>query len=250
MKLPYDQDTLIKEVLKVNPNAVVVMMAGSPVEMGEWIQEAKAVVWNWYAGMEGGTALAEVLFGEINPSGKLPISFPKNLNDCSAYSVGEFPGGKTVSYKEGIFVGYRYYDTYNVDAEFCFGHGLSFTTFSYENLNITVKEAEKPEITVSLDITNTGTLEGSETIQLYVSSKNSTIERPLQELKEFTKVKLVPNETQKVTFTLDQTAFGYYDVQSKQFKSTTGNYEIRIGSSSKDIRLNDVIELTKEYCYN
>jgi beta-glucosidase len=250
MKLPYDQDTLIKEVLKVNPNAIVVMMAGSPVEMGEWMKEAKAVVWNWYAGMEGGTALAEVLLGEVNPSGKLPVTFPKTLHDCSAYSVGEFPGGKTVSYKEGIYVGYRYYDTYNVDAEFCFGHGLSYTTFSYDKISIEAKETDSAKVTVSFDVTNTGTLSGSETLQLYVSSKNSSIERPLQELKEFTKVNLAPNETKKVTFKLDQTAFSYYDIQSKQFKTTIGNYEIRIGSSSKDIRLTDTLELTKEYCYN
>lgn len=250
MRLPYDQDTLIKEVLKVNSNAIVVMMAGSPVEMGEWIQEAKAVVWNWYSGMEGGTALAEVLLGESNPSGKLPVSFPKKLSDCAAYSVGEFPGGKTVSYREGIYVGYRYYDTYKVDTEFCLGHGLSYTTFSYENLSVEIQEIDNAEVTVSVDITNTGTLEGSEIIQVYVSSKNSTIERPLQELKEFTKVKLTPKETKNITFTLDQTAFGYYDVERKQFSTTTGNYEIRIGSSSKDIRLTKTIEVTKEYSYN
>ena len=247
--LPYEQDTLIKEVLKVNKNAIVVMTAGSPVEMGEWIQDAKAVVWNWYNGMEGGTALAEVLLGETNPSGKLPVTFPKTLKDCPAYTIGEFPGGKTVSYKEGIFVGYRYYDTYQVAPEFCFGHGLSYTTFEYQNLNIQKTEREDAKITVTCQVTNTGSVAGAEIIQLYVSDKNATIEKPLQELKEYRKEFLKPKETKEVTFILDQTAFGYYDTNSKKFKAEAGRYEIRIGCSSKDLRLNSTITLDQEYYF-
>lgn len=249
MKLPYEQDTLIKEVMKVNPNTVVVIMAGSPVEMGEWIQTAKAVIWNWYGGMEGGTALAEVLLGEVNPSGKLPMTFPKKLSDCSAYSIGEFPGGKTVLYREGIFVGYRYYDTYKIEPEFCFGHGLSYTTFDYQNMNVEVEECDDVKITVTCQVTNTGSCMGSEILQLYVSSKNSSVERPVQELKQYAKIKLEPKKTQKVTLVLDKTAFGYYDVGKKQFKAESGNYDIRIGSSSRDIRLNSSIELKQEYYY-
>ena len=247
--LPYEQDTLIKEVLKANRNAIVVMTAGSPVEMGEWIQDAKAVVWNWYNGMEGGTALAEVLLGETNPSGKLPVTFPKTLKDCPAYTIGEFPGGKTVSYKEGIFVGYRYYDTYQVAPEFCFGHGLSYTTFEYQNLNIQKTEREDAKITVTCQVTNTGSVAGAEIIQLYVSDKNATIEKPLQELKEYRKEFLKPKETKEVTFILDQTAFGYYDTNSKKFKAEAGRYEIRIGCSSKDLRLNSTITLDQEYYF-
>ncbi|MFA9377590.1 MAG: beta-glucosidase [Lachnotalea sp.] len=249
MKLPYDQDTLIEEVLKVKKNTVVVMMAGSPVEMGKWINDAKAVVWSWYAGMEGGTALAEVLLGEVNPSGKLPTTFPKELSDCPAYLIGEFPGGKTVAYKEGIFVGYRYYDTYHIDPEFCFGHGLSYASFDYQNLCVSVSETEDVIITATLEVKNISKVAGAEIIQLYIAGKNSSVERPFQELKQYQKVTLEPEETKKITFILNRTAFGYYDIQSKQFKSEVGEYEIHIGSSSKDIRLENLIELNKNYFY-
>lgn len=249
MKLPYDQDVLIKEVLKVNPNAIIVIMAGSPVEMGEWATKAKAIVWSWYNGMEGGTALAEVLLGEVNPSGKLPVTFPKTLQDCSAHSMGEFPGEKTVSYKEGIFVGYRYYDTYHIDTLFSFGHGLSYTTFSYENLEKSFKEEEDITVTIRADITNTGLVAGSEIVQLYVSSKNSNVRRPLKELKNYVKITLLPGEKKQVSFTLDKTDFGYYDEDKKSFHTEVGVYEIRVGASSNDIRLMESIELKKEYTY-
>jgi beta-glucosidase len=249
MKLPYEQATLIKEVLKVNPNTVVVLMAGSPVEMGEWLQTAKAVVWCWYGGMEGGTALAEVLLGEINPSGKLPMTFPKKLSDCSAYSIGEFPGGKTVSYSEGIFVGYRYYDTYIIEPEFCFGHGLSYTTFDYKNICVEVEESKDVEISVTFEVTNNGSRVGLETTQLYVCCKNSNLDRPVQELKQYVKIALEPGQKEKVSLVLDKTAFGYYNTDKKQFLTEAGNYEIRIGSSSRDIRLKGEVELKQEYYY-
>ncbi len=249
MKLPYGQDVLIQEVLKVNKDAIVVMLAGSPVEMGGWVKDAKAVVWSWYGGMEGGTALAEALLGDVNPSGKLPITFPKKLSDCPAYVLGEYPGGKTVSYGEGIFVGYRYYDTYQIDIEFCFGHGLSYASFAYENLTVASKEEKELQVTVSLEITNTGNVAGSEIIQFYIASKNTSIARPQQELKEYQKVFLESKETKKLNFTLDKTAFGFYDAQSKQFKAEAGLYELRIGSSSKNIHLNDWIEISNDWFY-
>ena len=159
MKLPYEQDELIREVLKANPNTVIVMMAGSPVEMGSWIKDAKAVVWNWYSGMEGGNALAEVLFGRVSPSGKLPETFYKKHTDCSAHAVGEFPGDEKVRYKEGVFVGYRYNDTFGIEPEFCFGHGLSYTTFAYSGAEIKRNGAK---LQVSCDVTNTGDRAGKE----------------------------------------------------------------------------------------
>lgn len=134
MKLPYEQDELIKELLEVKPDMPVVLIGGTPVEMGEWVDQAKAVVWGWYAGMEGGNAMAEVLLGEINPSGKLPETFYKTLSDCSAHCIGEFPGTDKVRYAEGIYVGYRYNDKFHIEPQFCFGHGLSYTTFEYSNL--------------------------------------------------------------------------------------------------------------------
>jgi Glycosyl hydrolase family 3 C terminal domain. len=224
-------------------------MAGSPVEMGEWISDAKAVVWNWYAGMEGGVALAEVLLGDVNPSGKLPETFPKTLMDCSAHCMGEFPGGKTVAYKEGIYVGYRYYDTYKIDTEFCFGHGLSYTTFSYENIQIHKEEKNELHVKVSCKITNTGKLEGAETVQLYVTDLECSTDRPTKELKNYAKVKLAAGETKEKEFILDKTAFGFYEVEKKQFKAEAGVFEIQIGSSSKDIRLSGQVELEKDYIY-
>lgn len=180
MKLPYEQDELIREVLKANPNTVIVMMAGSSVEMGSWIKDAKAVVWNWYSGMEGGNALAEVLFGRVSPSGKLPETFYKKHTDCSAHAVGEFPGDEKVRYKEGVFVGYRYNDTFGIEPEFCFGHGLSYTTFAYSGAEIKRNGAK---LQVSCDVTNTGDRAGKESdvveVRIGSSSRNIRIARVL-----------------------------------------------------------------------
>lgn len=180
MKLPYEQDELIREVLKANPDTVIVMMAGSPVEMGSWIKDAKAVVWNWYSGMEGGNALAEVLFGRVSPSGKLPETFYKKHTDCSAHAVGEFPGDEKVRYKEGVFVGYRYNDTFGIEPEFCFGHGLSYTTFAYSGAEIKRNGAK---LQVSCDVTNTGDRAGKESdvveVRIGSSSRNIRIARVL-----------------------------------------------------------------------
>lgn len=180
MKLPYEQDELIREVLKANPNTVIVMMAGSPVEMGSWIKDAKAVVWNWYSGMEGGNALAEVLFGRVSPSGKLPETFYKKHTDCSAHAVGEFPGDEKVRYKESVFVGYRYNDTFGIEPEFCFGHGLSYTTFAYSGAEIKRNGAK---LQVSCDVTNTGDRAGKESdvveVRIGSSSRNIRIARVL-----------------------------------------------------------------------
>ena len=174
MKLPYEQDELIREVLKANPNTVIVMMAGSPVEMGSWIKDAKAVVWNWYSGMEGGNALAEVLFGRVSPSGKLPETFYKKHTDCSAHAVGEFPGDEKVRYKEGVFVGYRYNDTFGIGPEFCFGHGLSYTTFAYSGAEIKRNGAK---LQVSCDVTNTGDIavKESDVVEVRIGSSSRDI---------------------------------------------------------------------------
>lgn len=161
MKLPYGQDQLIGELLEIRPDMVVIMVAGSPVEMEKWIGKAQALVWSWYAGMEGGYGLAEVLFGRVNPSGKLPETFYKNHMDCSAHCIGEFGTEETVAYREGIFVGYRYNETFDVAPQFCFGHGLSYTEFVYGDA--TMEEAEGIS-RVSLDVTNTGCRSGAEIV--------------------------------------------------------------------------------------
>lgn len=220
MKLPYEQDKLIQELLLANPNTVVTFVGGSPVEMGSWVHDAKAVVWRWYAGMEGGNALAEVLFGKENPSGKLPETFYKTHTDCSAHAIGEFPGDTKVRYTEGVFVGYRYNDTYEVEPEFCFGHGLSYTTFAYENPVLVEKEGA---YYVECDVTNTGKTAGKETVQIYTAPVERKQNEPVQELKGFEKTHLLlPGECQRVSVLVEGA------IEKKN---------LRIGSSSRDIRL-------------
>ncbi len=200
MKLPYEQDELIKGLLEINPKTVITLIGGSAVEMGEWIEKADTVVWGWYAGMEGARALAEVLFGDINPSGKLPETFYKTHLDCSAHAVGEFPGGMSVAYKEGIFVGYRYNDTFEVEPQFCFGHGLSYTKFAYSNYRI---EKHENQIWVQCDVTNTGKVSGKETVQVYVGPAERLENQPKKELKGFEKVELAVGETKTVTIKVE-----------------------------------------------
>lgn len=249
--LPYEQDELIKAVLEVKPEAVIVIISGSPVEMRQWEKNAKAIVWTSYAGMEGGTALARVLFGDVNPSGKLPESFPITITDSPAHCIGEFPGDLEVHHTEGINIGYRYYSTKKVPTQFCFGHGISYTTFAYEDLVIdnslvgriddnTVIDSVK--ITGQVRITNIGNQRGAEVVQIYVSPVESKVERPEIELKGFEKVSLEPGESKIVTFSLDSSAFSYYDAEEKAFVVEPGKYTIRVGSSCEDIRVEaDVI---------
>lgn len=218
MKLPYEQDELIKELLKVKPDMPVVLIGGTPVEMGEWIDQAKAVVWGWYAGMEGGNAMAEVLLGEINPSGKLPETFYKTLSDCSAHCIGEFPGTDKVRYAEGIYVGYRYNDKFHIEPQFCFGHGLSYTTFEYSNLAL-----DRTNRAITLCVKNTGDVEGSEIVQVYVHRENEP--DIIKELAGFEKVSLKPGEEKQITVNVE----------------IENGFTCRffVGSSSRDIRLMD-----------
>lgn len=244
LKLPYGQDALIDGLLQVRPDMVIVNNSGSPVEMGSWIDRAKAVVQYWYAGSEGGTALAEVLFGEVNPSGKLPITFPKSLEDTPVSRFGEFPGGDTVTYKEGIYVGYRYYDSFGVEPEFCFGHGLSYTDFSYAGMTVQPEEgADGMGVRVSFTVTNTGKVAGAETAQLYVSDPECAVPRPAKELKGFQKIFLNPGESKAVTLRLDRKAFCYYSVEDGDWKLEPGRFDILVGSSSRDIRLEGSVTL-------
>ena len=237
MRLPYDQDLLIEQLLQVRPDTILVLISGSPVEM-PWISRARTLTWQWYSGMEGGTALAEVLFGKVNPSGRLPETFPACHTDCSAHCIGTFPGGKTVEYREGIYVGYRYYDTENVPVLFPFGYGLSYTEFAFSNLNIQVKKGgSQPQVEVSLDVTNTGNMEGKETVQIYIGKKDSRVLRAAKELKEFAKLNLKPEETKTVTFVLNRESFRYYDEEKQEFSVEPGDYEVYAGKSVEEICL-------------
>lgn len=237
MKLPYDQDLLIREILQANPNAVIVLMGGSPVEMEDWIRDTKTLVWCWYAGMEGGRALAEVLFGKVNPSGKLPETFYKKHTDCSAHAVGEFPGDAKVRYKEGVFVGYRYNDTFGVEPRFCFGHGLSYTTFAYSNPEVKWKEGRYE---VTCDLENTGTRAGKETVQVYLAPAERAEDEPVQQLRGFEKIELEPGEKKQVRILaepLKMESAGYSAWEAEQDAAVPGMTEVRIGASSRDIRL-------------
>ena len=245
MKLPYGQDELIKAVLKANPNTVVVMIDGSPVEMGSWIQDAKALIYTSYIGMETGTALAEVLAGDVNPSGKLTYTIPYKLEDSPSYVLGEYPGKNgTVKYNDDIWVGYRYFDTKNVKPLFPFGFGLSYTTFAYDNFKIDLtKKDDSLNCVISFDVKNTGNVEGKEIAEVYVSELKSALPRPLKELEGFAKVSLKAGETKKVEVTLDKRAFQYYDPNKKQWILEPGKFEILVGGSSDNILLKKEIEL-------
>ena len=231
MKLPYGQDEVIRKLLEIRPDMTVVMHAGSPVEMEEWADQVSALVWLWYSGMEGGTALAEVLFGAVNPSGHLPETFPKYCEDCPSHSIGEFPGDDTVRHKEEIYVGYRYYQTQGKKPRFCFGHGLSYTTFSYEEVQV----SREKEIEVSLKVKNTGSRKGKELIQLYIHPVDNGADRPVQELKGYEKIELDCGEEKNVTFTLSEESFARYDEERKAFVTEPGRYEIWLGESCEKI---------------
>ncbi len=237
MKLPYGQDALLTKIVEANPRTIVVMVAGSPVEMGPWLERAPAVVQAWYGGMEAGNALARVLFGDVNPSGKLPCTFPKQLADTPAHTVGEFPGQDgTVHYNEGLLVGYRWYDTKKIEPLFPFGHGLSYTKFEYSAVTVTAGQgANGPVATVELELANTGDREGAEVVQVYVRDLESSLPRPLQELKAFSKVSLKPGERRKVSLPLTREAFAFYD-PARGWVAEAGKFAIAVGSSSRDIR--------------
>jgi len=247
MKLPYAQNKLIDAVYEANPNTVVVLICGSPVEMDPWKDKVPSIVQAWFAGMEGGNAMARVLFGEVNPSGKLPYTMPKKLSDSPAHAIGEYPGeNHTVKYKEGLLVGYRYFDSKNIEPLYCFGHGLSYTKFEYSDLGLSAKTISSGDsIRVSLKIKNTGSVDGAEVVQLYIHDVTSTVFKPLQELKGFDKVYLKAGEEQKVSFTLTKGHLKYYDVKTSDWIAESGRYRVLIGSSSRDIRLKTQFELKK-----
>ena len=239
MKLPYAQDKLLEELLEVAPDTIVVMFSGSPVEM-PWIKRVHTLIWSWFNGMEGGTALAEILLGKVNPSGRLPETFPITHTDCSAHCIGEFPGGETVDYKEGIFVGYRYYDSRQVPVLFPFGYGLSYTEFVYSNLRV---EGNYPDFKVSVDVTNVGSVAGKETVQIYVGKPDSPVERAVKELRGFAKLDLLPGETKTAEISLDPAAFTYFDEQLRHFVTESGEYKIFAGKSVEEICLAESCEV-------
>lgn len=243
MYMPFGQDELIKAVLKANPKTVVVLMGGGAIDMTQWVDNTPAIIQAWYAGMEGGNALAKIIFGDINPSGKLPMTFPKTLADAPAHKLGEYPGDKDTIYQhymEDIYVGYRYFDTYKVDPQFAFGHGLSYTTFAYSALKVT---PSGKGATVTFSIKNTGKVAGAEVAQVYVKQEVSTLPRPEKELKGFDKVFLNPGESKTVTISLNENAFQYYNDVINEWVKEKGTYDILVGGSSRMIQLNGKVNL-------
>ncbi|MEW6505248.1 MAG: glycoside hydrolase family 3 C-terminal domain-containing protein [Chloroflexota bacterium] len=242
MRLPGEQDELIRRVAAVNPNTVVVLNSGSPVEM-PWLEGVNALVQLWYTGQEQGNALADILFGDVAPSGKLPTTFPRRLEDNPAFI--NYPGenGK-VLYGEGLFIGYRYYDYTQREVLFPFGHGLSYTIFEYDDLQITPSEFRDDEtVEVAFRITNRGGMPGMETAQIYVRDVHCRLTRPPKELKGFVKVELQPGESQTVRVRLNREAFWFYNPAKPGWETESGLFEILIGASSRDIRLSGTVRL-------
>ena len=230
MKLPYGQDQLIEELLRQRPDTVVVLYAGSPVEM-PWLDKCKALLWSYYAGLEGGSAIADAIFGKINPSGKLAESFVKQLEDCPAKLGVNFGLHGRVEYDEGIMVGYRHYDTEHTEVNFPFGHGLSYTRFRYDKLHVAGQKA-------IVQVTNRGDLAGAEVVQLYIAPQGQwdTV-RPAHQLRGFEKVWLEPGETKTISFNLSKTDFSVYDAEAHAFRALPGSYTVQVGASSRDIRM-------------
>jgi beta-glucosidase len=245
LKLPDGQDELLKQIVRANPKTVVVFNGGGAVEMDNaWLSRVPALLYAWYPGLEGGNAIARVLFGDVNPSGKLPCTFPKKLADTPTSVLGTYPGtNDTVVYKEGLLVGYRWYDTKDIKPLFPFGYGLSYTQFKYSDLNLVHSGDAKEPLTVEFELANTGSRAGAEVAQIYVQPVHSSVSRPVKELKGFKKVFLQPDEKQMVSITLDPGAFAYYDVDKKSWVAEKGGYKILVGSSSRDLRLAGKFEL-------
>lgn len=241
MDLPASQDDLIEAVEKANAHTIVVLNTGDPVTMKKDIEQAPALLDMFYGGEEAGHALAAILFGDANPSGKLPISMPKRFEDSPAY--GHYPGENLiVDYAEGIYVGYRYYDTKNVEPAFPFGFGLSYTKFEYSNLHVAeVAEIGGPQTSraysATLNVKNTGTRAGTEVIQLYIHDAHSKVDRPVHELKGFGRLTLNPGETKLAHFTISRDALSYWSPEKKDWVAEPGEFEVQIGASSRDIRL-------------
>ena len=237
LDLPYDQDAVIEALAAANPNLVVSLVSGNAVAM-PWVDKVPAILQTWYLGSEAGNALADVVFGDVNPSGKLPFTFPKQLTDSPAHQPGmTFPNRHKVVYEEGIFVGYRWFDEKDIEPLFAFGHGLSYTQFSYGEAKLDKSSMnENGTVRLTVKVTNTGDREGAEVVQLYIADKESSLPRPEKELKDFQKVLLAPGQSKDVTFTIGADALKFYDPALPGWKAEKGEFEALVGSASDDIR--------------
>jgi beta-glucosidase len=247
MDLPNDQSALIRAVAKANKRTIVVLNNGTPVTMTDWLKSVPAVVEAWFPGQEGGAALADILVGNVNPSGRLPDTLAAKRSDYPDF--GNFPGtNHQEKYAEDIYVGYRHFDKANVKPLFPFGFGLSYTTFKYSNLTLSAGTLQPDgSLTVRVDVTNTGKLPGEEVPQLYVHDLKPVIDRPIRELKGFAKIELNPGETKTVQFNINPRDLAYFDVSGHQWKANAGEYEIQVGASSRDIKLKKSVRLNSDF---
>lgn len=237
MDIPYGQVELIQEVVKANPRTIVVMIAGSPLNMAAVDICSPAIVWAWFNGMEGGNALVDVLSGKVNPSGKMPFTTPVSLDQSPAHALGNFPGRDLkVNYEEDILVGYRWFDTKGLPVVYPFGYGLSYTTFNYSNLNTDKKTYDQADtIQATFTLTNTGDREGAEVAQLYVSDPVCSVMRPVKELKGFKKVFLKPGESLRITLDIPVSSLAFYSEAQSQFVVEPGEFILQLGASASDI---------------
>jgi beta-glucosidase len=247
--LPPGQDELIGEMAAANKNTVVVITSGGGVDMSTWADRVPSIIESWYPGQEGGTALAEILLGDTNPSGRLPVTFERRRED-NPTNNSYYPASGTnrVEYSEGVFVGYRGYEKNNTKPLFAFGHGLSYTTFKYSNLKVSPvagSATEGSRYEVSFDVKNTGTREGADVAQVYVGDSHAKVPRPPKELKGFSKVSLRPGESRRVTITLDRRALSYYDVGAKAWRAEPGDFDVLVGRSSAEIELRGKLKLER-----
>jgi beta-glucosidase len=241
--LPNEQDDFIKKVAEANPNTIVVLSTGSPVLMDKWLANVHGLIEAWFAGEQAGNAIAEILLGETNPSGKLPMTFPKSWEDCSAFNTYKKEDG-TTRYEDGIYVGYRHFEKNKIQPLFPFGFGLSYTTFKYNDLKLSSNEMNKNDkLIVSVNLKNTGKVKGSEVVQLYINDVKASVDRPVKELKGFKKVNLNPGEEKVVEFIIDQKALSFFDPKLKDWNAESGEFEILIGNSSQNIKLKEKFTL-------
>ena len=245
MDIPYGQVELIQEVVKANPRTIVVMIAGSPLNMAAVDICSPAIVWAWFNGMEGGNALVDVLSGKVNPSGKMPFTTPVSLDQSPAHALGNFPGRDLkVNYEEDILVGYRWFDTKGLPVVYPFGYGLSYTTFNYSNLNTDKKTYDQADtIQATFTLTNTGDREGAEVAQLYVSDPVCSVMRPVKELKGFKKVFLKPGESRRITLDIPVSSLAFYSEVQSQFVVEPGEFILQLGASVSDIKQRISVEV-------
>ncbi len=231
--------------MEVNKKSLIVLNNATPILMNTWIDRVPAIIEAFYPGQEGGHALADIIFGDMSPSGKLPITFPKRWEDSAVY--GTYPGKKErAEYKEGIFVGYRHFDKYNIEPLFPFGYGLSYTTFEYSDLQISSPQISSTDtLTIKVTVKNTGSRAGDEIIQLYISDLQASVEREPKALKGFARLSLKPGEKKIAVFTIDKNHLLFYDENLQQWVAEPGEFEVLIGSSSRDIRLRGKFQLNK-----